>query len=132
VGVRKIAATHKGATGINRNAVISTLEQIKAIVTDCLKELGHEATQDKRPGRRAVSSTNVGAATELPKHILALRDKNFFKEPRTGNDVQQKLTSTYHCKVDRVLMALKRLNERKQPRKAAKLVGKRKQVAYVW
>ena len=52
--------------------------------------------------------------------------------PRTAREVQEKLQPSYPCDVDRIAMALLRLNERKELRKASKVVDGRKQVAYVW
>ena len=68
----------------------------------------------------------------LPGHIINLRGHKAFKSPMTANEVQEKLQSTYACSVDRVAMALLRLQRKKMLRKTSKLVGKKKQVAYVW
>jgi hypothetical protein len=68
----------------------------------------------------------------LPERILDLRDKGFFSQSKTGNEVQGKLNPAYSCEVDRVLMALLRLAKRKKLRKASKSVDGKKQVAYVW
>lgn len=68
----------------------------------------------------------------LPAQILKLRGHGFFKEPKTANEVQSKLQPTYHCELDRVAMALLRLQRRKKLRKSSKMLKKIKQVAYVW
>jgi len=68
----------------------------------------------------------------LPGLILKLRAQGFFTEPRTALEVHEKLRSTYHCQRDRVAMALLRLQRRKQLRKASKVIGEKRQVAYVW
>ena len=68
----------------------------------------------------------------LPGRILELRDKGFFGQPKTSKEVQKKLESTYPCELNRVTMALRRLNERKKLRKASKVVDEKKQDAYVW
>jgi hypothetical protein len=69
---------------------------------------------------------------KLPDHILDLRTKGFFSQPKTAGEAHQKLRGTYHCELDRVAMALLRLAERKQLRKASKVIGKKKYQAYVW
>jgi hypothetical protein len=68
----------------------------------------------------------------LPDHILELRVKGFFREPRTPGDVHQELQSAYPCLVDRVQMALLRLQRRRELRKATKRVGDQEKAAYVW
>jgi len=69
---------------------------------------------------------------KLPDHILDLRTKGFFSQPKTAGETHQKLKGTYHCEHDRVAMALLRLADRKQLRKASKVAGKKKYQAYVW
>jgi hypothetical protein len=68
-----------------------------------------------------------------PDHIVSLREAGFFKEPKTAVEVHAKLQSSYHCDVNRVAVALLRVHKNKRAlRKTSKIVGKRKQVAYVW
>lgn len=85
-------------------------------------------------GDRATGAKKASDASRrgLPAHILALRGKGYFKEPKTAAEVHRKLTTNYRCEPDRVAMALLRLQRRKQLRKSSKKVGKKKQVAYVW
>lgn len=68
----------------------------------------------------------------LPGHILALRESGFFREPRTASEVHAKLTETYHCLLNRVQMALLRLQRRRELRKATKTIGDEDCAAYVW
>ena len=68
----------------------------------------------------------------LPDHIIALRDKGYFSQPKTAVDAHKKLQGFYSCKVDRVAMALLRLAKKRQFRKALKIVSGRKQKAYAW
>jgi hypothetical protein len=70
--------------------------------------------------------------TTLPQHITRLRDAGFFAQPRTGDEVHEKLKATYACEVDRVAVALLRLAARKELRKATKTVNSRRYLAYVW
>jgi hypothetical protein len=69
---------------------------------------------------------------KLPDHIMALRTRGFFAQPKTAVETHQKLKGTYHCEINRVAMALLRLAERKQLRKASKVINKKKYQAYVW
>jgi hypothetical protein len=82
--------------------------------------------------RKDVVATKRATGNALPDRILELRDKNFFKEPRTAREVHEKLRATYLCELNRVAMALLRLKEKKKLRKASKLVDGKRQVAYVW
>ena len=70
--------------------------------------------------------------TSLSSHIMNLRDNNFFAQAKTAAETHEKLHATYHCERDRVAMALLRLADSKQLRKASKIVGKKKFKAYVW
>jgi hypothetical protein len=71
-------------------------------------------------------------AKGLPEHILALREASFFREPRTPEEVHTKLLETYHCLLNRVRMALLRLQRRRELRKAVKQIGEQEHVAFVW
>jgi len=68
----------------------------------------------------------------LTKLILQLREKGFFKEPKTAKEVHIKLLPLYHCESDRVDTALRRLKERKELRITSKVVKNKKAIAYVW
>jgi hypothetical protein len=67
----------------------------------------------------------------LPDHILKLRDTGFFDSAKTPSEVHARLQTKYPCEPDRVAMALLRLQRRRELRKASKVTGGRKQVAYV-
>jgi hypothetical protein len=67
----------------------------------------------------------------LPDHILKLRDTGFFNSAKTSSEVHARLQTKYPCEPDRVAMALLRLQRRRELRKASKVTGGRKQVAYV-
>jgi len=82
--------------------------------------------------RRVISKAAPPSSKSLPSHILELRNQGFFHEPRTGNEVHERLQKTYHCDLDRVLMALLRLVRRRELRESAKSIAGRSQVAYVW
>ena len=110
--------------------LVGALQKIKAIVDEALgtPRRGARSRKVKIPKAEKAGSE----FTTLPQHIIKLRDSNFFKEPRTATEVHAKLQSTYHCAVDRVVMALLRLKNARKLRKTSKTVGKKKLVAYVW
>lgn len=112
--------------------------EIEFILTD---DKGHryQGTAKLAPAEAsAKQSQNVivapakRSAKTLPEQILSLRDEGYFCEPRTPADVHAKLKETYHCLLDRVQMALLRLQRKKELRKAVKTVGSETQSAYVW
>lgn len=108
--------------------LVATLEQAKGLIDTVMKNLDGAGRRIKKASIRQKSSSPEG----LPSHILDLRDRGFFKEPKVASEVHGKLKSNYHCALDRVVMALLRLQRRKQLRKSSKMIGKKQQVAYVW
>src|SRR6267378_665229 len=112
---------------MQRDMLIASLQQIKVIAQEALKEVGDHVSRKEATAKSAVKSASKDA---LPSHILRLRDTGFFKPPKTPNETHVKLQPIYPCDRNRVAVALLRLRKRKQLRKASKLVGKRKQVAY--
>jgi hypothetical protein len=114
---------------VKRDRMPALLSQIQALVEECVRLAGKSG---KSQARRAAAPVQKSAKGGLPERILDLRDKGFFSQPNTGNEVQAKLNPTYSCKVDRVLMALLRLAKKKKLRKASKTIDGKKQVAYVW
>lgn len=115
---------------MNEKSLIVALMKIKAIAEEALGD--STSAKPKHKSRVARASVEGAAPTTLPQHIIKLRDAGFFKEPRTAAEVHAKLQTTYHCAADRVVMALLRLKNARKLRKTAKIVGKRKLVAYVW
>lgn len=73
---------------------------------------------------------NAGRAKGLPDRILDLRDSGFFDSPKTASEVHQKLHGKYACELDRVAMALLRLQRRRQLRKVSREVDGRTVIAY--
>ncbi len=63
---------------------------------------------------------------------ITVRDQGIFKQPKTAKEAHAKLQLHYPCDLNRVEVALLRLQKRKQLRKASKGTGDKKQVAYVW
>jgi hypothetical protein len=111
--------------------LIEALEEIKTIIDQALNDKPRRARAHTKESKTK-SSPSKKERAGLPEHILKLRDAGFMKQPKTANEVHEKLQSSYHCDVNRVAMALLRLRKRGLLRKASKVSGKRKQVAYVW
>ena len=68
----------------------------------------------------------------LPQHILNLRSKGLFAEPRTPTEVHSQLQEIYRCEQERVKVALLRLQRKRELRKTSKIFDGRERVAYVW
>ena len=112
---------------MSKDQLIDVLQQIRALADAVLQG------RAKRPAARAAAKpTKSGDANTLTDHILRLRDAGFFKQAKTAKGVHAKLQSQYFCELNRVMMALLRLQRRKLLRKATKMEGKKKQTAYVW
>jgi hypothetical protein len=116
---------------VNQEALVASLKHIRSLASDCLRAMGEEKPFSPVLGDADALKKRPKGNT-LPDRILELRDKHFFKQPRTGRDVQEKLRDAYPCELDRVAMALLRLMNRKKLRKASKLVDGKRQIAYVW
>ena len=105
-------------------------EPIKQIISRlaCLEKavFGFGSKTEKKKGKK--SSPPEG----LPAQILKLRDHGYFSEPKTASEVHNKLQPTYHCELNRVVMALLRLQRRKKLRKSSKIIKKKKQAAFAW
>jgi hypothetical protein len=68
----------------------------------------------------------------LSDHIIELRGKGFFTQPKISEVVHVKIQEKYPCELNRVAVALIRLAEKKQLRKASKEVAGKKYKAYAW
>ncbi|HTQ73223.1 MAG TPA: hypothetical protein VMI74_02975 [Burkholderiales bacterium] len=106
------------------------LQQIKALADAALQRKPASRRQPAVPSS-AKPPKSRGANT-LTDHISRLREAGFFKQARTAKEVHAKLQAQYFCELNRVMMALLRLQRRKRLRKATKVEGKKKQTAYVW
>lgn len=115
---------------MSNDQLIAALQQIKALAETALQAKG---TSGKRLAARAAGKpTKSEGPNTLTDHVLRIRNAGFFKHAKTAKDVHIKLQSQYSCELNRVMMALLRLQRRKLLRKATKTEGKKKQTAYVW
>lgn len=101
---------------------------LRALIEDHEKRISR--LESSLPRRGAVGKPKD--KQKLPDHIIELRTRGFFAQPKSAGETHQKLKGTYHCEADRVAMALLRLAERKQLRKASKVIDKKTFQAYVW
>jgi hypothetical protein len=115
---------------MNQDQLISTLEQIRKLADHALTR--ENFASGKRKGPKVSAELVSAAGGSLPAHILQLRDGGFLKSAKTPREVHDALQEQYSCALDRVSMALLRLQRRKKLRKASKQVDGKAQVAYVW
>ena len=115
---------------MDRNKLIATLQQIKALAEESLDELSQTVRSPRK--KPPVTPKTSGPPKSLPAWILKLRDDGLFKQSKTTNETHTKLQSHYPCDPNRVAVALLRLQKQKQLRKTSKGVGDKKQIAYVW
>lgn len=111
--------------------VISKIREIKKLADEILASPSVNQKGSKLPTLTHSRPGTISASATLPEHILQLREAGFFRTPRTSQEVHTKLSKTYSCLLNRVTMALKRLQRRKELRKAEKNVEGEKQIAYV-
>jgi len=115
---------------MNKEKLTKNLQQIKVLAGECLREIG---IKNASPGRKTPKpNASINPRMTLPKHILALRENQFFKQPQIALEVYEKLQPTYPCDINRVEVALVRLRKNGELRKSSKLVKGKRLVAYVW
>jgi len=68
----------------------------------------------------------------LPNRVMELRNKGFFSQPKTAEELHKEIQKNYPCELSRVEVALIRLFQKKQLRKASKTISRKKYNAYVW
>ncbi len=105
------------------------LDKIIRTLQDHEKRIRVLESKTKKSG--SVVSGDASATKHLRDHILDLRSKSFFKQPRTMEETHKKLGEIYPCEKKRVGVELIRLHNKKQLRKISKMIGKKKIVAYV-
>ena len=115
---------------MNRDKLIAALQQIKILAEGALKENSQLVPRGTKS--RKEPDPKLPSANKLPTHILQLRVGGFFKQPRTPKEVRMKLVKIYPCDLNRIEVGLLRIQGRRQLRKTSKVIGKKKQIAYVW
>ena len=78
------------------------------------------------------TSTIQAQRKNLTDYIIALRDSNFFSQPKTADETHKKLQETYHGELNRVEVALLRFAKRRHLRRSKKIIGDKTHQAYVW
>jgi hypothetical protein len=108
-------------------------ESLKSEVFGAL--LTVELLKEEAPGKKGskirIKETQREELT-LPERILALRNNNFFRSPRTDADVHTEITKTYPCDLNRVSVALLRLSKKKELRRTTKVEENKEYIAYAW
>ena len=100
--------------------ILSRLKRLEAAVFG-----GARAEKNKQPPAAQHSGT-------LPARILELRESGFFNPARSPGEVHNRLSPKYPCELDRVVVALLRLQRRRALRRTSKVVNGKKLGAYVW
>jgi hypothetical protein len=77
-------------------------------------------------------TTKSSKPASLSDRILGLRDKGFFKQPRTDIDVHAAITKNYPCVRNRVSVQLIRLANQHELRRTEGIRNRKKVVAYAW
>ena len=103
-------------------------KETKRILDDHERRISHLESLLSKPR----VGTPAKDKRKLTDHILELRNKGFLSQPKTAEEVHKKLQETYHCELNRVAVALLRLSNRKQLRRASKVIDKKTYQAYVW
>ena len=111
------------------NKLIAALRQIKTLADESLKDVNRRS--NRQTVSKISSSKKLAGAKKLSDYILQLKEGNFFKQAKTAKEVRVKLQPIYSCDLNRVEVALLRLQRRKKLRKTSKLVDKKSQIAYV-
>jgi hypothetical protein len=115
---------------MDQKTLIGKLKQAQDLLAECV--VITQGVKGKREASRRISSESVANKASLPSQILGLRDGGFFKQAKTPLETHAGLQSSYPCELDRVVVALIRLTRRHKLRKASKLKGRVRQIAYVW
>jgi hypothetical protein len=100
--------------------ILSRLERLEAAVFGKAEE------------EKSHNSGTPNSGETLPDRILKLRDTGFFNPAKAPSEVRTRLNPNYPCELDRVTMALLRLQRRRALRKTSKIVDGKKCAAYVW
>lgn len=82
--------------------------------------------------KKAAKAHRRKSRASLTDHIVSLRDAGFFSQPKISEDVQKKLQGVYHCKLDRISMALLRLAKHRELRRTTKSANGKSYQAYVY
>lgn len=103
-------------------------KNFREIINDHERRISHLESLLSRP----VSPALAQEKRALNDHIIDLRNKGFFSQPKTAGETHSKLQDTYSCERNRVEVALLRLSKRHQLRLTSKVVDNKRYQAYVW
>jgi hypothetical protein len=103
-------------------------KEIKAVLNDHEKRINHIESLLSKPKTPIQNKSN----RKLTDYLMELRSKGFFSQPKIVDETHAKLQKIYSCEHNRVAVALLRLSQHKQLRRASKIVDGKKYQAYVW
>jgi hypothetical protein len=115
---------------MNQRTLVEKLKQAQDLMADCM--IIAQGIKRKGVGPLKTLVESAGNKATLPSQILSLRDGGFFKQAKTPQETHTGLQSSYPCELDRVVVALIRLARKRKLRKASKLTGRIRKIAYVW
>lgn len=96
---------------------------------ETVERLEKSPTKVTHSTRSSARELQPGAET-LPAKILSLQDIGFLNEARTPIEVHAELSKVYPCEINRVQMALLRLQRKREVRRVSKDVDGKKTLAY--
>lgn len=108
--------------------------EIKEILDNHERRISRlEKASKEKLAREIVRKKTKVKYVGLPGEIIELRDEDFFKNPRTAEEVQQAVKDKgFHHVIDPVKMALLRLVRRKELRRFKEERDKEKTFVYVY
>jgi hypothetical protein len=131
--------TKKAARNIEKTArriirMVSKLDidetyKVGAFAALLTRQLANEEFSTKRDLHERKSESKV---VTLADRIIELRERNFFKQPRSDLDVHAAITKNYPCVRNRVSVELLRLAKKRELRRTESKHDGRTVVAYVW
>jgi len=116
----------------DQKKILDLLEGIKKKVENIEKKLEIDNAEPSKQKEKPATKKPSGNKKSLPVHIIELRDGGFFSQSKTAQETHAKLGVKYPCELNRVAVVLVRLAERRQLRKASKVINKKEYQAYVW
>ena len=110
-----------------RDSVVDSLRKIVALAEAALADAEGQTSVD-RPQLSQKKKSSRAISTSFPDHLIRLRDEGYFSAPKTPKKAHSKISETYPCDLNRVVVALLRVKKRRLLRR----IGSDKRVAYVW
>ncbi len=104
------------------------MEEIKSILEDHERRIAALEKSISQPREHTIKKDKK----TLSDYIIELREGGFFSKPQTADNTHKKLQGTYSCELNRVRVAILRIANKRQLRKATVTIAGKKYKAYVW